>query len=128
MTDAITLPPVSMTHLDAVMAPVAAVGWPHRRPDVPALIALGRGRLARADDGRTLGVGMWWPLGDTAARLCLVMVSPDGQGLGIGRRLMERLLAEAAPRSVMLLATLAGRPLYERLGFVEIGAVCQHQG
>jgi hypothetical protein len=35
MTDPITLPPVSMTHLDAVMALVAAVGWPHRRADPP---------------------------------------------------------------------------------------------
>ena len=127
MTDAITLPPVSMTDLDAVMALVAAVGWPHRRADVAGLIELGRGRLARAGDGRTLGVGLWWPFGDTAARLGLVVVSPDSQGLGIGRRLMERLLTDA-PRSVMLLATPAGRPLYERLGFVEVGAVCQHQG
>src|SRR5690242_7855419 len=128
MTDAITLPPVSMTHLDAVMALVAAVGWPHRRDDVSALIALGRGRLARTGEGRTLGVGLWWPFGDTAARLGLLVVSPDSQGLGVGRRLMERLLADAAPRSIMLLATSAGRPLYQRLGFVEVGGVCQHQG
>ena len=127
-TDAITLPPVSMLDLDAVMALVAAVGWPHRRADIAALIELGRGRLARAGDGRTLGVGLWWPFGDTAARLGLVVVSPDSQGLGVGRRLVERLLTDAAPRSVMLLATSAGRPLYERLGFVEVGAVCQHQG
>jgi GNAT superfamily N-acetyltransferase len=128
MTDTITLSPVSMADLDSVAALVAAVGWPHRRADIAALIELGRGRLARAGDGPTLGVGLWWPFGDTAARLGLVVVSPDSQGLGIGRRLMERLLADAAPRSIMLLATPAGRPLYERLGFVEIGAVCQQQG
>ena len=128
MTDAITLRLVSMADLDPVMALVAAVGWPHRRVDIAALIELGRGRLARAGDGRTLGVGLCWPFGDTAARLGLVVVSPDSQGIGIGRRLMERLLTDAAPRSVMLLATSAGRPLYERLGFVEVGAVCQHQG
>lgn len=128
MTDAITLPPVSIADLDAVMALVAAVRWPHRRGDIAALIELGRGRLARAGDGRTLGVGLWWPFGDTAARLGLVVVSPDSQGLGVGRRLVERLLADTAPRSIMLLATRAGRPLYERLGFVEVGAVCQHQG
>jgi predicted N-acetyltransferase YhbS len=128
MTDAITLPPVSRADLEAVAALVAAVRWPHRRADVAALIELGRGRLARAGDGRTLGMGLWWPFGDTAARLGLVVVSPASQGLGIGRRLVEQLLTDAAPRSVMLLATSAGRPLYERLGFVELGAVCQHQG
>jgi GNAT superfamily N-acetyltransferase len=128
MSDQITLSPVSMADLDAVAALVAAVRWPHRRADIAALIELGHGRLARGGDGRTLGVGLWWPFGETAARLGLVVVSPDSQGLGIGRRLMQRLLADAAPRSVMLLATSAGRPLYERLGFVEVGAVCQHQG
>ena len=128
MTDAITLPTVSVVDLDSVMALVAAVGWPHRRVDIAALIELGCGRLARAGDGRTLGVGLWWEFGDTAARLGLVVVSPDSQGLGIGRRLVERLLADAAPRSVMLLATSAGLPLYGRRGFVEVGAVYQHHG
>ena len=128
MTDTITLLPVSMADLDAVAALVEAIRWPHRRADVAALIELGRGRLARAGDGRTLGVGLWWPVGDTAARIGLVVVSPASQGHGIGRRLVERLLADTAPRSVMLLATQAGRPLYQKLGFVDVGAVCQHQG
>src|SRR3954447_10960020 len=123
MTDAITLPPVSMADLNLVAALVAAVRWPHRRGDIAALIELGCGRLTQAGDGRTLGVGLWWPFGDTAARLRLVVVCPDSQGLGIGRRLVERLLADATPRSVILLATAADRPLYERLGFVEVGAV-----
>jgi GNAT superfamily N-acetyltransferase len=128
MSDQITLLAVSMADLDPVATLVAAVGWLRRRADIAALIELGHGRFARAGDGRTLGVGLRWPFGDTAARLGLVVVSPDSQGLGTGHRLVERLLADAAPRSVMLLATRAGRPLYERLGFVEVGAVCQHQG
>src|SRR5437763_6997325 len=128
MSDQFTLSPVSMADLDPVAALIAAVRWPHRRADIAALIELGHGRLARAGDGRTLGVGLWWRFGDTAARLGLVVVSPDSQGLGIGRRLVERLLADAAPRAVMLLATPAGLPLYKRLGFVKVGAVCQHQG
>jgi predicted N-acetyltransferase YhbS len=128
MTNTIALPPVSMADLDAVEALVQAVRWPHRRADVAAMIELGRGRLARSGDGRTLGVGLWWPFGDTVARIGLVVVSPATQGLGIGRRLVERLLADTAPRSVMLLATQAGRPLYQKLGFVDVGAVCQHQG
>jgi hypothetical protein len=69
MSDQITLPPVSMADLDSVAALVTAVGWPHRRADIAALIKLGHGRLARAGDGRTLGVGLWWPFCDTAARL-----------------------------------------------------------
>ena len=48
MSDQITLPPVSMADLDSVAALVAAVGWPHRRADIAALIRLGHGRLARA--------------------------------------------------------------------------------
>jgi GNAT superfamily N-acetyltransferase len=128
MSDQITLLPVSMADLDPVAVLAAAVQWPHRRADIAALIELGHGRLARGGDGRPLGIGLWWPFGETAARLGLVAVSPDSQGRGIGSRLVERLLADAAPRSVMLLATRAGRPLYERFGFVEIGAVWQHQG
>ena len=63
MSDQITLSAVSMADLDAVAALVAAVRWPHRRADIAALIELGRGRLARGGDGRTLGVGLWWPFG-----------------------------------------------------------------
>src|SRR5690242_21924931 len=123
MSDQITLSPVSMADLDRVAALAAAVRWPHRRADIAALIELGRGRLARAGDGRTLGVGLWWPFGDTPARLGLVVVSPDSQRLGIGRRLVEQLLADAAPRSLMLLPTPAGRPLYETLRLPQAGPV-----
>lgn len=129
MTGTVVTQPVSVADLDAVAGLVAGVRWPHRLADIAALIQLGQGHLVRdGGDGRAAGVGLWWGFGDAAARVGLVVVAPDCQGRGIGRRLMDRLLADAAPRSVMLLATTAGRPLYEKLGFAEVGAACQHQG
>lgn len=127
---AVTLPPVSTGDLDAVAGLVAEVRWPHRRVDIEALIALGRGRMLRdASDGTVLGTGLWWPFGTDLARLGMIIVSPTCQGRGLGRHMVERLLADAAPRSIMLLATRAGRPLYEKLGFVDTGVrIAQHQG
>lgn len=128
MTGMPPLLPMAATDLDAVATLVTAIRWPHRRADVQALIELGHGRIAHDPaDGRLLGVGLWWPFGERAARIGLVIVDPAIQGRGLGRRMVETLISDAA-RPVMLLATRAGRPLYDKLGFVETGAVCQHQG
>ena len=113
MPDTVSLPPVSLADLNAIDGLVAEVRWPHRRVDTGALIELGHGRLVReGEDGPVLGVGLWWSFDDALARLGLI----------------EALLADDAPRPVILLATRAGKPLYDKLGFVETGSVSQHQG
>jgi hypothetical protein len=58
----------------------------------------------------------------------MVIVDPQYQGRGIGRRLMRLALRDVAGRAVMLNATRAGQPLYEKLGFKAIDTVEQHQG
>lgn len=129
MTDPLVLPPLSIADLDSFVGLVEAVRWPHRRADIAALIGTGQGRLVcDGRDGPVLGAGLWWPFGAESARIGLIIVAPDSQGRGVGRRLVERLLADAESRSVMLLATAAGRPLYDKLGFVPIGANTQYQG
>ncbi|UUX50711.1 GNAT family N-acetyltransferase [Nisaea acidiphila] len=128
MTD-ISLDPVRMTDLDAIMDLVAGVSWPHRREDVAQFMRLGGGRLARdGTDGRPLAAGLYWTFGDELARIGLVIVAPECQGRGIGRKLVEQLLADVAPRPVVLLATEAGQPLYERLGFTTFDRSRQYQG
>jgi hypothetical protein len=57
-----------------------------------------------------------------------VIVAPACQGRRIGHRLMSELLEGCEDRTVLLQATLEGRGLYERLGFVRIGELRQHQG
>ncbi len=60
------------------------------------------------------------------AEVKLMWVAPDVRGLGLGRRLLERLSAEAASRGMVILRLETNRSLseakhlYERAGFVEV--------
>jgi hypothetical protein len=50
----------------------------------------------------------------------MMLVDPAHGGRGLGRALMGHALAVAGDATVALFATSAGRPLYERVGFVTL--------
>lgn len=78
------------------------------------------GWLLAEEEGKPLGTGGVTMYG-TTAYVGLVAVDPRAQSRGIGRAVMERVLALAAGRgaaTILLDASDAGRPLYEKLGFV----------
>ena len=75
-----------------------------------------------------IGTGLCWKQGDRHGSLGMIIVSPEHQGKGIGRELMNLVLEELGDRCTLLIATPAGQPLYERLGFAATGAIHQHQG
>jgi predicted N-acetyltransferase YhbS len=104
-----------------------AVSWPHRAEDWQLAIQLGQGVVAILD-GAIVATALSWPYGDSHATLGMIIVEPGHQGAGIGKRLMQALFAEVAGRSLILNATVAGRPLYEKTGFEPCGGVHQHQG
>lgn len=82
------------------------------------------GWLLATLDGRAVGIGGAVNYGPFAS-IGSVGVRPEAQRRGVARALMERLLAwlEAADcQVVVLVATDAGAPLYQALGFVEDGA------
>ena len=119
--------------LPAAHALSQTVGWPHRLSDWQFLYDLGEG-VVMEGAGTLAGVALWWPFAPASATLGLssvglVIVSPDQQGRGLGRRLMEAVLERADPKHVLRLnATPAGAPLYRALGFRNSGEVRQHQG
>lgn len=104
-----------------------AVRWPHRLEDWQFVYHLGSGFVAERD-GEIIGTALCWGHGNHYASLGMIIVSPEAQGKGIGRVLMESILGELGERNTLLFATPAGQPLYERLGFKAIGQVHQHQG
>lgn len=100
--------------------------WPHREDDWALFLSLGEGIVAEAGD-KIVGTIMGWRFGEAYATVGMVIVTNAVQGRGVGRRLMDAMLERLEGRTVMLNATTEGLPLYRKLGFVELGTVCQHQ-
>lgn len=101
--------------------------WPHRLEDWQFLLTLGRG-VGALCDGRLVGTAILTPYGETGATCNMIIVDPAMRGFGLGRRLVEALLADAGKRECRLIATRSGLPLYEKLGFVATGEIRQCQG
>jgi len=80
----------------------------------------------RNEAGEPVATALAIPYKRDLAYIAMVITHPDLQGRGLGRRLMEHLLAYIAAQGierVMLDASAMGRPLYEKLGFRPLGRV-----
>lgn len=129
MSSAFAIETADVSYLPDFMALVAEVGWPHTPEDISSLLLLGRPwRAMDHQSSETIGVAVWWPMGREYGRVGLVIVSPKHQGRGIGRAMMQKVMEDAGARSLMLLATEDGKPLYEKLGFESVGLTQRHQG
>jgi len=116
-------------HLGDALALSRQAQWPHRLEDWSLLLSLSRGLVAvDAGSGRLVGTVLTTPYGEDAATINMVIVDEGWRGQGLGRRLMDEAMALADGRPLRLVATSDGLPLYEKLGFREVGTVLQHQG
>lgn len=118
--------PFTADDIAAAHALSVEVKWPHRAEDWRLVADAGAGFVAQ-DGERVVGTALCWKYGEDGGSLGMVIVAPDCQGRGIGRRLMELLLEALGERVTVLHATPAGEPLYAKLGFTRIGAIHQHQ-
>lgn len=114
------------THLDAAFALTQRLKWPHRRADWQQALLLGEGIVAQ-ENGEVIGTILCWRWGRDYSTLGLVIVDDAQQGRGIGRQLMQMGMDKLAGSNIRLHATEAGKPLYEKLGFVATGHIEQHQ-
>ena len=117
---------LSRADLPAAHGLSAQLNWPHRLEDWELLHRLFKG-FAACDGERLIGTAFACPQG-AFATIGLVVVSPDYQGQGIGRQLMELALEACKPATAILNASAAGAPLYLSQGFVEFGTLEQRQG
>jgi GNAT superfamily N-acetyltransferase len=127
-TFAVRLGDIMDADLDALHALSLSVGWPHRAEDWQFLREVGKGIMALDPIGRVHGSAMWFPFGDDAATIGMVITSPRLQANGGGRWLMQHVLARTQGRSLSLHATHAAHHLYLSLGFADQRIVHQCQG
>jgi GNAT superfamily N-acetyltransferase len=81
-----------------------------------------------APDGGLAGVVVATRFGEDVTAIGMMLVAPQHERQGLGRRLMTHALQQAATRSDWLVATEFGQPLYERLGFRQIGVKARFVG
>lgn len=122
----ITFAPFTADHLADALRMSQAVSWPHRAEDWALTLSVSSGVVALAED-RVVGTALCSSFGGVAA-LNMIIVDAALRGRGLGRALMERVIAIAGARELRLVATTDGLPLYKKLGFVATGQILQHQG
>lgn len=125
--DGVLLRPMTEADLPLAQALSSEQRWPHRPVDWEQVFAHAEGLVAERD-GQLIATALRWRWGERHATVGLIIVTPACQGRRIGHRLMTALLDGMEDRTVLLHATAEGRGLYERLGFVRIGEIRQHQG
>ncbi|MBS3667585.1 GNAT family N-acetyltransferase [Vreelandella boliviensis] len=123
----LTWRPMTVNDLEAAHSLSHKLGWPHRIDDWRQMLDVGEGVALESVDGELMGTGLCFNQG-AVATLGLVVINDDWQGLGLGREMMVRLMALAGPRTLLLVATKAGQPLYQKLGFEPCNRICQYQG
>lgn len=125
--DGVLLRPMIEADLPHAQALSAELRWPHRLTDWEHVFALAEGLVAERD-GKIIATALRWRWGERHATVGLIIVTPACQGRRIGHRLLTALLDGLDHHTVLLQATMEGRGLYERLGFVRTGEIRQHQG
>lgn len=125
-TGSVSIVPLESRHLREALDLSQALQWPYRAEDWDFAAQLGRGFAAEVD-GELLGTALWWPYGPHHASTGMIIVADRAQRRGIGAKLMDALLNDAAGRTIVLNATTEGEPLYRRLGFIPYDNVFQHQ-
>lgn len=116
-------------HLEGALRLSRQAKWPHRLDDWQLAVDLSTGFVTLDTNGATvLGTVLMTPYKRDVATINMVIVDEAARGRGLGRQLMEAVIALAGSRTLRLVATSEGAPLYRKLGFWQTGAVVQHQG
>jgi GNAT superfamily N-acetyltransferase len=120
--------PLTSADLTGCLALARDRGWPPEERKWRLLFDLGTVYGVRGPGGDLAGVTVLTRYGAEFAVIGMMLVASRYGGRGLGRALMTRAVADAAGATVFLHATPAGRPLYERLGFVPVGVTQTHLG
>ncbi|MFJ7064231.1 GNAT family N-acetyltransferase [Streptomyces sp. NPDC101115] len=97
-------------------------GWPREEHKWGLLLAAGTGYGIDDPAGKGLATAcVVTSYGPGLAAIGMVLVAERYARRGVGRRLMRHVLAEAGDTPLSLYATPNGQPLYEELGFAEVG-------
>ncbi|MYR93168.1 GNAT family N-acetyltransferase [Streptomyces sp. SID8374] len=97
-------------------------GWPRDEHRWGLLLSAGTGYGIDDPDGKGLAAAcVVMSYGPRLAAVGMLLVAGRHARQGIARRLMRHVMEEVGPTPLALYATPEGQPLYEKLGFAQVG-------
>jgi len=116
--------------LPAVMRLKSLARWNQLPADWKLCLQMNpEGCLGLVQNGHLLGTAVVVRYHPDTTWIGMVLVDPEFRRMGLGTRLMDAALAHAGNAgSVLLDAAPAGRPLYARLGFRDLGSILRLTG
>ena len=119
--DAGAIRPMGETDLDAGLRLSTAAGWDQRRADWELIYRANPGGCFVAErEGQVVGTVTSIDYDGRLAWIAMMLVDAECRGRGIGTGLMQAAMrAVGHCACIKLDATPAGKPMYDRLGFVE---------
>ncbi|MEO1025199.1 MAG: GNAT family N-acetyltransferase [Pseudomonadota bacterium] len=122
----IVFEPFGKEHLAAAVALSTAAGWAHRREDWEMLLPFSRG-VAASQNGKIMGTALRADFGRELSTVNMIIVAEAMRSKGLGRALIEAAIGVEV-RSLRLVATESGQPLYKKLGFETVAKIACVQG
>jgi GNAT superfamily N-acetyltransferase len=120
--------PLTVDDLHGCLALAQDRNWRPEENKWRLLFDLGSAYGVRDGAGDLAGVVVLTRYGQQFAVIGMLLVAERYGGRGLGRALMTHALAAADDATVFLHSTPSGRPLYDKLGFVPVGASHTHVG
>lgn len=114
--------------LPAIVTLADGLGWRDEQRRYGLLFEVAEVYGLEQLDGELIGTVTLTRYGNDLAAVGMMLVAKEHGGRGHGRALMEHAMSAAGDTTVVLFATAAGRPLYEKLGFVTLGVSTAHVG
>ncbi|MFT9596511.1 GNAT family N-acetyltransferase [Mesobacillus sp.] len=102
----------------------ASVGWDYDEAEVATLLSSSHKIFGHKNgDGQLVSSAAVIHYDHKLASIGMVIVHSNYRGHGLGKEVMQKCIEYACDRSIFLIATADGQPLYDKLGFTVVDSV-----
>lgn len=111
-------------HTNQLIQLSQSVGWDYDRFEIGTILSVGKVYGYINEKGKVIASAAVISYADELASVGMVIVHPNYRGLQFGTRVMEACIQSVGDdKPIMLISTVEGKLLYEKLGFQTVSSV-----
>ncbi|WP_253701465.1 GNAT family N-acetyltransferase [Bacillus sp. FJAT-27445] len=120
----LTLSVLTESDIEGLMALSTSVGWDYDTNEITTILSSGQVFGHKNEKGEIVSSAAIIPYDNKLASVGMVIVHHDYRGKGLGKETTQACIDFVSGQTaVMLIATPNGKPMYEKMGFNEVGSI-----